>query len=668
MKNLSVSLALLLIAAPLVAQQSPVFRSGVTLVTVDVYVLDKNGKPVPDLAAEDFQIKLNGKLQPVRALSYVKVAEKAAALTARDIPAEVTGRKVITNSAPVGEAKIYVLVIDDLSFPPEGGKRTLEAAKRFVAAQRPDVAIGLTATSGSPIVNPTLDHSAVVAALKNVVGDFIDPRRPMTPGGPTVGIAEAIEIIEHNDATALANMIKRECGDAQQVGRAGTLVATQCSDDARSLSRLIASTMRGTVARQVGTLTGAVKAMKTATGLKQLVLLSEGMASTREIAQILDPIGRAAAEAGVQFSIVMEDTDGTDLSDTGHSANELGQRQNDTGLSNRRRTDKRMFRASMETLADISGGKVEYIIGDADKAFERAAVAGSAVYRIGVEPPGDAPSAKPFSVTASVRRPGLTVSANRQAVLPGPLVAPTAEQQVAAAIKEGQPHYSVPIRLAVAIRRASSNQVELGIGMEVPSSVKGPLTMTFGLVDQAGALRQGSRPLPVPPADANYRLTFPMPVVPGKYSLRFAVTDAAGSVGSVETPIDAKLASMPFSGGTLHASDVLTWWTDTAGKAQFLALDEIPTGVANLGAGIELYPQPGTSFPDEVKVKMSLVAAGKSEPSVEKEVAPLIGDNMLRAEAILPLANVPPGSYVLKASVIVAGKVVGEASALVRKK
>jgi hypothetical protein len=348
----------------------------------------------------------------------------------------------------------------------------------------------------------------------------------------------------------------------------------------------------------------------------------------------------------------------------GHAANELGEVQPDTGLSNRIRADKRMFRASLQTLADISGGTFESVIGSADKAFERAAVAGSAVYRIGVEAPGDAPPAKPFTVSAAVRKPGLAVHANRQAVLPGPLVMPSAAEQVTAAIKEGQPYFSVPIRLAVAMRRASSNQVELGIGMEVPASVKGPLTMTFGLVDQAGALRQGSRPLPVPPDGANYRLTFPMPVAPGKYSLRFAVTDATGSVGSIEAPIDAKLESM----GTLNASDVLTWWTDTAGRAQFLALDEIPAGVANLGAGIELYPQPGTSFPDDVKVKMSLVPARGGAAVVEKEVAPLLGDNMLRAEAMLPVAGVPAGSYVLKASVAVAGRPLGEASALVRKK
>lgn len=647
------------------AEQQPVFKSGVTLVTVDVIVLDKDGKPVPGLAAEDFQIKLNGKLQPVRAMSYVQVAQKQAALTATDIPAEVTGRKIVTNTAPIGEPKIFVIAVDDLSFPPEGGKQTLAGARRFVEQQAADVYIGLTTTTGTPVVNPTLDHAAVLAALKNVVGDFVDPRRPMTPGGPTVGFAEAIEIVEYNDPAALETMVKRECGamNAGQQTRVTAAGSTKCSNDAVSLSRMIASTIRGTTARQITALTQAIRAMKSAAGLKQMLLLSEGIGSTREVAQLMEPIGRAAAESGVQLSVVMEDTDDMDVSDVGHAATETGQVQSDTGMSNRKRADKRMFRTALQTLADTSGGTFEYVIGSADRAFNRAAVAGSALYRIGVEAPADASTAKPITVSATVRRPGLAVSANRQAVLPGPVVQPTAAEQVTTAIKEGQPFFSVPIRLAVAMRRAASNQVELGIGMEVPSSVKGPLTMTFGLVNEAGSLRQGSRPLPVPPPDSNYRLTFPMPVAPGKYSLRFAVTDATGSVGSLETPINAKLAAM----GTLNASDVLTWWTDTTGKAQFLALDEIPLGVAFLGAGIELYPQPGTNFPEDVKVKMSLVPAGKKDPVTEKEVAPLVGDNMLRAEAMLPLADVPVGKYVLKATVSVAGKVVGEASAAIKK-
>ena len=41
--------------------QQPVFRSGVDLVTVDVLVVDKDGRPIPELKAEDFTVAVDGK-------------------------------------------------------------------------------------------------------------------------------------------------------------------------------------------------------------------------------------------------------------------------------------------------------------------------------------------------------------------------------------------------------------------------------------------------------------------------------------------------------------------------------------------------------------------------------------------------------------------------------
>lgn len=670
-----VALGVLVGATAPAAQQraTPTFRSGVTLVTVDVTVLDRDGKPVPGLTADDFQIKLNGKVQPVRALSYVQVATDAAPLTATEIePDEPVGRKVVTNAAPVGEARLFVLMVDDLSFSAGGGKGLFAAAARFVDRQPVGDYIGLTTTTGVGIVNPTLDRGLIKQTLRKLTGDFVDPRRPFTPSSPTLSIGEALDIIEFNDQATLRNVITRECfgGNGNAVGGQATEVLVsrnQCAGAAQSAARMIAGLTRGTTGRQVAGVTAAIRAMKPAKGLKQLVLISQGIGVARNSANDFEPIARAAAESGVQLSVLVDESEEVDTGDGGRSnADASGEAAGspDAGLTARRRDDKKMFHAAMQTLADASGGFFQAIIGQGDRAFDRAAVAGSALYRLGVEAPSDAPEGKPFSVATHVNRSGVTVQSNRQAVIPGPPPVLSTDELMKAAINEGQPLFNVPIRLAVALRRSASGQVELGVGLDVPSSVPGPLTMAFGLVSDKGELRTGKRALEAPADKSNYRFTFPLPVAPGRYQLRFGVTDATGSVGSIDVPVDAKLATM----GTLNVSDVLTWWIDTTGKSQFLALDELPAGVSALGAGIELYPLPGTAFPSDVKVKMSLVPNGKGAPVVEQEVTPRSAPDMLRAEAMLPLTNVPVGSYILRATVIVDGKSIGTAAAIVKKK
>jgi len=198
-------------SATLAAQQSPstTFRTGVTLVPIDVSVLDKDGLPVPGLTADEFQIKLNGKLQPVRALSYVRV--EPAEVVAAPAALEIAGRPIVTNAVGSKDPKILVLAIDDLSFPPEGARRTLLAAQEFVQKQPASVLFGLTTTSGQVAVNPTMDRAATVAALKHVSGNFIDPRRQSSPEAPSVGITEAIEIADHNNSSVLRTVITREC-------------------------------------------------------------------------------------------------------------------------------------------------------------------------------------------------------------------------------------------------------------------------------------------------------------------------------------------------------------------------------------------------------------------------------------------------------------------------
>ena len=52
-------------------ERQPTFRTGTNLVRVDVTVLSKDGKPVRDLAAEDFELRENGEVQSISSFKLV---------------------------------------------------------------------------------------------------------------------------------------------------------------------------------------------------------------------------------------------------------------------------------------------------------------------------------------------------------------------------------------------------------------------------------------------------------------------------------------------------------------------------------------------------------------------------------------------------------------------
>src|SRR6188472_3836237 len=58
--------------------QTPTFRSGVELVTVDVGVIDQTGKPVDDLHAADFTVKIDGQVRRVESVNLVRIDPEAA--------------------------------------------------------------------------------------------------------------------------------------------------------------------------------------------------------------------------------------------------------------------------------------------------------------------------------------------------------------------------------------------------------------------------------------------------------------------------------------------------------------------------------------------------------------------------------------------------------------
>ncbi len=742
---------LILGAANTPAQQTP-FRADVSLVTIDVTVLDKDGKPVPGLSSEDFQIKLNGKAQPVRAIAFLQAAspgdvpakpvtpaisapavaapKPAAMLVAKEVevrrtisnqdnltatgsgiapanPAPAAPAAPAATSAPQTrvagniEPRVFVLLIDDLSFTALRGKALFASAQKFVDSVPASDPVGFTTTSGSATVNPTMDRAAVKAGLAKVVGEFYDPR-DIRKGDPSkggkdgpIGMDEAIDI-DRGDDTLLMSVIVRECfsgnrNDPAVLGRsvqeviAGMGASPQqsgCASDVASEAKRTAALMRLQKGRQLGALTGVINAMRTASGIRHLVYVTDGMAVSRDVVD-LKPITSVAAAAGVQFSVIMEDPDAINMNTMGRFVPTDGSAQQDTP-SQRIREDNKLMLNGAQTFTDVVGGIFYKVVGNADRQFERVLLASSAVYRLGVElPPNTAPG-KELTLSAEVRRPGLTIRSNRVAVnAPAPAPAnpapaapaapaatsapaapPPVDDILRAALNENRSLRGVPIRLAATVRRSASaaGQVDVSVNVLLPASVKTPITMLIGLVDETNAMRVSRRVAD----NAQQTVQFLFPVAPGSYAIRFGAAGADGALGTIELPIAAKLHAM----GAFTTSDVLTYVVgETSQKATLFTTDDVPSFVerSTYHASIEFYPT-GAMPSEPPVVAWTIVREGETKPVFEEETEGRVGTNLFRADVEIPFATLPPGTYVVRATLLVDDKPAGSVGAVLRKK
>lgn len=703
-------------------QQTPTFRSGIALVTIDVAIHDSSGKPVPGLAAEDLEIKLNGKVQPIRALAFVQASrtETAAASTppvstprpsppAETVPFDPAIRRTIDNSsgivmtpgaaapaasaapAPPAESRVFVLLVDDLSFAPLRGKAMFIAAQRFLDRLPPSDPVGFTTTSGVGAVNPTTDRAVIKAALARVVGQFSDPRGIGKTGsaegmgaGPDspLGISESLDI-ERGDISMLKDVIIRECYNGNRAIfnniSLEQALAEYCPGEVQRQARQVAGLTRQNRGRQIDGVMSVIKAMQTAGGIRHLVLLSDGLPTSREVNE-LNPLVRAAAQAGVQLSVLLEEPD-LSLTDEGRrtmGAESRESPQADPGQARRRREDDALMINGLQTMTEMLGGNFYRVRGAPDTFFDRVIAASSAIYRLGVELPAGARAGDVFTVSASVKRPGLKASANRFTVAvappapdatapaPAPPAAPRPDVSLDDALKGALNSKTiasnVPIRIAAFVRRSATaqGQVDLSVNVAVPAGVKGPLTTYLGVIDSTGAVRSSRRVFDAPSGSAGYAALFLVPLAPGDYRIRFVAGASPSDIGTIELPVSASLAPM----GEFTASDVLTWYVDATNKAQLFALEDVPA--STLHASLELYPNRGMTV-DPPSVKWTLTRDGNSELVREQEVTAHAGPAFFRADAEFDFAALPAGRYTIRATLMVDGQPAGSKAAVIRK-
>jgi VWFA-related protein len=137
------------------ATETPTIRQNVRLVSIDVLVMDKDGRAVPGLLPEDFSVTENGVTQKVLHAEPHVVAGASdgrdvhAARGSSIVPLMDAGKASYSNRLPGGEAVWNVILLDVLNTSPNDQMQARRDLWKFVKTLPPDQPIALATMSDS---------------------------------------------------------------------------------------------------------------------------------------------------------------------------------------------------------------------------------------------------------------------------------------------------------------------------------------------------------------------------------------------------------------------------------------------------------------------------------------------------------------------------------------
>jgi VWFA-related protein len=157
--------------------QQPTFRVRVDTVSVDAIVLDKSGKPITDLTAEDFEIREAGKVQKIESFKLVQTDDGREGPPLREILSFQDQQREAANE----QNRLFVIFLDDYHVRRTNSIRVHQALGQFVSQLSPRdlVAISYPLTPAGALTF-TRNHDGTAQAIGKFEGRKYDytPRNP----------------------------------------------------------------------------------------------------------------------------------------------------------------------------------------------------------------------------------------------------------------------------------------------------------------------------------------------------------------------------------------------------------------------------------------------------------------------------------------------------------
>jgi VWFA-related protein len=370
-------------------QQTPTFRSSTELIQIDAQAVQRDGTPIKGLAADQFDVFIDGRRRPVVSVDFVRASQTAVAAAATpDARAD----------SPVGDGRTIVLAIDQNSFPVSGQASAREAATRVVNSVAPEDYLGMVAFPGPVAIAPTRDRTALREALSRISGLRVD----LISSRFNISASEAAQL-KSRDGMATREIINRECRfDPWN---------PSCSQEVIQDGGRIADALERQAVQSLSGLHGVIDAVGSLPGRKTLVLISAGLPMHPRGTPNLDSettyVARRAAAANVNLYVFYMNVHFL----RAFSA-EYGKRNNSLF------EDITMFGYGLEKFADSAGGSFFQIEVDSDPFVARALRETSAAYILAVQVQPEDRDGKDHFIRVTVKQRGATVRYRRMVNIP----------------------------------------------------------------------------------------------------------------------------------------------------------------------------------------------------------------------------------------------------------
>ncbi len=582
-------------------QQAPgrTLGAGGEPISVNFLAVTADGKPVTDLKPEEVVLKVDGKARQLQSMKYVAVAEAAAGAPAVDAAVSLPPAFGINATAGGGPGRTVLLVVDNETLTAGGETATRSAIEKFVKALGPNDQVGLTTIPhGGLQVDITSDRAKLLAALPNLIG-------------------------------------QGSSSEANSDGRA------------RSLADLVALTgIIGNMANYGGS-TDVVFLSSSLFGIHDAVV-GKGKNSGADVTSSSDTSGAGAA---TQATVISEDEFKNIANAIAGTQVQFYMIEPEDRATSITSTDSPV--GGLENLTGQTGGPLWHLaLPGGETALDRVARETSGYYTATFMPDPSERNSATHQMNVSVSRKDVTVRARPDVTYAKAGAAAAASISAKDMLKVAKVYRDLPFRAVAFTRRNGTDPKLLVVAMAEPADGKTRFTeMSAALYDSTGKLVVQSS------ADSAGLAASPvvmaLPVAPGTYRLRVAAKDSSGRAGTVDYPVDATIAVA----GSLKVGPVVL---GTGAGATFAPKFQF-SNEPEASATIELYGDKkdiiSVLTAEGVKFDVAKTVDGAAMPGFEKLVGAASASNeadKFIITAKIPLANLPPGDYVVR--VVVTGQ------------